>query len=746
MSPAISTTSARSPICANDHNRDDVARSFAQIGERADVVLIAGDMTTHGEPEQAEMFVACRRETDLPVVAVLGNHDWHANRHDEFVAALREGDVTVLEGASWTAQIDGVSLGVAGAKGFVGGFDGSFQPDFGEPSLRALYRETGSEVDKLDRALQEIEGCGVRIALMHYAPVRDTLAGEPEGIFTFLGSGRLSEPLLHHRPDLALHGHAHAGTLEGSVAGLVPVYNVAVPVMSATSGSSSCAGRGPRCPRTSRCSPPGSDSVAPVTWANWAGDQRCEPAAIETPRDEAAVAEIVRRAREAGQTVRVAGAGHSFSDLVPTDGVLLRLDSLSRVLDADRSSGLVRVQAGITLHALGPRLAEHGLGLENQGDIDAQTLAGALSTATHGTGARFCNLSANVVGMRLVDGQGEVVELSDPEDLRAARVSLGALGVITEVTVRCVPLYGLDRVDEPRPIPEVLGELDALVEAHDHFELFAFPHTQTTMVRRTERVGAGVTPTPAWRAAFQEEVLENAILGTFSRIGRRRPGATPALNRLLMRLASRTERRDLAYRVYASHRGVHFTEMEYALPREVGREALQRVLDVVAQRGSPPTFPFEMRFVAPDDALLSPPTSARRATSRSTSTAACPARSYFSAAEAIFDEYGGRPHWGKRHIQTAATLAPRYPEWATSAARVTASTPTASSPTRACGGSSGADAVGLDVQEGDRDLGVTVGRLHAASAPTRPRGKRAPRRGTSARRRRRGRPRRGGPR
>jgi Icc-related predicted phosphoesterase len=222
---------AAGDIHVEPHNRDDVARSFAAIGDRADVVLIAGDMTTHGEPEQAELFVSCRRETDLPVVAVLGNHDWHANRHDEFVAALREGGVEVLEGSSWCTEIDGVSIGVAGAKGFVGGFDGSFQPDFGEPSLRALYRETGSEVEALDRALGEIAGCGVRIALMHYAPVRDTLAGEPEGIFTFLGSGRLAEPLLHHRPDLALHGHAHAGTLEGSVAGLVPVYNVAVPVM-----------------------------------------------------------------------------------------------------------------------------------------------------------------------------------------------------------------------------------------------------------------------------------------------------------------------------------------------------------------------------------------------------------------------------------------------------------------------------------------------------------------------------------
>jgi Icc-related predicted phosphoesterase len=222
---------AAGDIHVDQHNRDDVARAFGALDGSADMVLIAGDMTTHGEPEQAELFVECRRETGLPVIAVLGNHDWHADRRDEFVGVLREGGVEVLQGTSWCTQVDGVTVGVAGAKGFVGGFEGSFQPDFGEPSLRALYRETAGEVAALDRALEEIAGCGVRIALMHYAPVRDTLVGEPDGIHTFLGSGRLAEPLLHHRPDLALHGHAHAGRLQGSVAGLVPVYNVAVPVM-----------------------------------------------------------------------------------------------------------------------------------------------------------------------------------------------------------------------------------------------------------------------------------------------------------------------------------------------------------------------------------------------------------------------------------------------------------------------------------------------------------------------------------
>ena len=400
-------------------------------------------------------------------------------------------------------------------------------------------------------------------------------------------------------------------------------------------------------------------------WSNWTGDRRCSPREIVVARSEADVVEAVRRARSLGIGLRVAGAGHSFSDLVPTDGILLRLDGLDRVVHADRSSGLARIQAGITLHALGPALAAHGLALENQGDIDAQTLAGALMTGTHGTGARFRNLSANVVSMRLVDGRGEVVSLDGGDELRAARVSLGALGVVTELEMQCVPLYGLDRVDEPQPIDATLERLDELVEAHDHFELFAFPHTNTTMVRRTQRVGADVAATPLWRAKFQEEILENAVLGGFSRLGRRFPRAVPALNRTMMRLASRGERRDLAYRVYASHRAIRFTEMEYALPREDGRGAVQRALAVMAEERIPTGFPFEVRFVAGDDALLSP------AHGRDTCYIAVhqyrgmPFEDFFATIEQLFASYGGRPHWGKRNTQTAATLAPRYPQWDT---------------------------------------------------------------------------------
>src|SRR3954467_81453 len=182
---------AAGDIHVDEHNRDEVARAFAGLNGCADVVLIAGDLTTHGEPEQGEAFVACRRETDLPVVAVLGNHDWHSGQAEELSAVLRAGDIDVLDGEAWRRDVAGVEVGVAGVKGFVGGFEGSFLSDFGEPLLRECYAATGREVEALGGALEEIEGCGVRIALMHYAPVRETLTGEPEGIWTFLGSGRL---------------------------------------------------------------------------------------------------------------------------------------------------------------------------------------------------------------------------------------------------------------------------------------------------------------------------------------------------------------------------------------------------------------------------------------------------------------------------------------------------------------------------------------------------------------------------
>jgi Icc-related predicted phosphoesterase len=210
--------------------RDRTRRAFAALEGRADLVLLAGDLTTHGEPEQAAVLADACREVELEVVAVLGNHDWHADRCGEVAAVLEEAGVTVLERSCTTTCVGEVELGVVGLKGFVGGYPGSHLPDFGEPLLREVYAETTRDVEALDRGLKAVAHCPVRIVLLHYAPIAATLAGEPETIWTMLGSDRLAGPIAQHEPDLVLHGHAHAGTFRGAI-GAVPVFNVSVPVI-----------------------------------------------------------------------------------------------------------------------------------------------------------------------------------------------------------------------------------------------------------------------------------------------------------------------------------------------------------------------------------------------------------------------------------------------------------------------------------------------------------------------------------
>jgi Icc-related predicted phosphoesterase len=222
---------AAGDLHCSPEREDHVRAELAGVAAVADVLLLAGDLTTCGEPEQAAALARVCRELELPVLAVLGNHDWHADRSDEVVAELAAGSITVLDGGSAQLDVRGCEIGIAGVKGFVGGFAGhSHLDDFGEPSLRALYREVGEDVAALDRALGEIALCAVRVVLLHYAPTGDTLVGEPDGIWAFLGNDRLGAPILQHEPDLVLHGHAHAGSFEGSI-GEVPVRNVSLPVI-----------------------------------------------------------------------------------------------------------------------------------------------------------------------------------------------------------------------------------------------------------------------------------------------------------------------------------------------------------------------------------------------------------------------------------------------------------------------------------------------------------------------------------
>src|SRR5215211_2261400 len=284
--------------------------------------------------------------------------------------------------------------------------------------------------------------------------------------------------------------------------------------------------------------------LMPERWTNWAGEQVCAPERIFRPVSEK---ELARAVADASR-VRVAGSGHSFTDIACTDGLLVDLRRMDAVLAQDGQ--LVTVQAGITLHELGKQLAARGLAMESQGDIDRQTLAGALATATHGTGARFANLSSCVEAVRLVMASGDVEEVSGGDDLLAARVSLGALGVVSAVTLRCVPRFSLRRVDEPRPLAETLERFDELADSNDHFEFFAFPYSDVALVRLSQR--GGFEPEPPGRAErlLQDLVLENVVPDLVFRVGRRFPALIPWLGRNIARLVRGSTRTDLSHRVY----------------------------------------------------------------------------------------------------------------------------------------------------------------------------------------------------
>jgi L-gulono-1,4-lactone dehydrogenase len=404
----------------------------------------------------------------------------------------------------------------------------------------------------------------------------------------------------------------------------------------------------------------------PRAWRNWTGDQSCQPVAVERPGSLQELSAAVTRAGARGLRVRVAGAGHSFSDIVCTDGTMLSLERMAGILAVDRSAGLVRVQAGITIHQLSRALDTHGLALENLGDIDVQSLAGAISTATHGTGARLPNISAQAVALTLVLADGSTLECSperDPETFRAARVGLGSLGVIAEVTLRCVPAFTLHGCDAPAPLSQTLERFDEIVAANDHFEFFVFPHAITALTRTNNRTERPPRPRSRLGAYANDVLLTNRAFELCCRLSRRYPSRIPQVNRLVTRLAGSSERVDRSYEIFASPRLVRFTEMEYALPREHTVQAVREVMELVPRRGFAVPFPIEVRTAAGDDALLS--TAAGRDTGFVAvhMFAGMEWEPYFRAVEAIMNGLDGRPHWGKRHFQTAATLRLRYPDW-----------------------------------------------------------------------------------
>lgn len=384
------------------------------------------------------------------------------------------------------------------------------------------------------------------------------------------------------------------------------------------------------------------------------------------PGSRRELSEIVAAATEAGRQVTVAGSGHSFSGAALTDDLMLDVGALKGVISADLASGLIKVGGGSVLADLNLELDRLGRAMPNLGDIDVQTISGAISTATHGTGSELPNLSAQVAAIDLVTADGQIRELteeSEPDLLRAARVAVGSLGVIAAVTLRTVPAFDLHRVDRPLPLDRVLADFDEIADSNEHFEFFVFPNTDKALTITRNRTGKPRQPRGKVERYVSDVIIENTLGDLALRAAGRVPALIPKLSRFSTAFMNQASRVDSSFKVFANYRTIRFNEMEYALPRAAGPEALARVLELIERERFPIAMPIECRVVAGDDALLSPAFEQSSVYIAVHQYRGQEWRPYFEAIEAIFDEYGGRPHWGKRNSKSAATLAPLYPEW-----------------------------------------------------------------------------------
>ncbi|WP_223691065.1 D-arabinono-1,4-lactone oxidase [Leifsonia poae] len=405
-----------------------------------------------------------------------------------------------------------------------------------------------------------------------------------------------------------------------------------------------------------------------AVWRNWGRSEKIRPARVERPAGPEAVQRSILAAARQGMRVKAVGAGHSFTGIAAAPGVQLDLGALSGVLAVDEEHGRVRLAAGTHLHQLPRLLKPYGLALQNMGDIDRQTIAGATSTGTHGTGGGFGGLATQIVALTLVTGEGEVLTISEtenPELLPAARLGLGALGVIVDLTIQCVPAYLLQAVERPEPLTETLdGYLERSASA-DHFEFYWFPHTETALTKTNTRLPMTHerAPLPTVGRWLDDELLANGLYRGVCALGTAAPGIIPPFSRLAQRLTGNRDFTDVSPSVYVTNRTVRFREMEYALPRAAVPEALGEVKRLIEKRGWRISFPVEVRSAAADENWLS------TSYGRETGYIAVhryyredPAE-YFRAVEAIMMAHDGRPHWGKMHYRDAESLRAVYPRF-----------------------------------------------------------------------------------
>lgn len=399
-----------------------------------------------------------------------------------------------------------------------------------------------------------------------------------------------------------------------------------------------------------------------MSWTNWAGSVTATPTSVVSPRSVDELQDAVRRS--AGP-VKAVGSGHSFTPIAVADGVQVRLDHLRGLVSVDRPLGQVTVRAGTTIHELNRLLDAEGLAMSNLGDIDKQTIAGALGTGTHGTGARFTGLAGMVVALDLVTADGSLrhVTAETPDELAAARVGLGALGVVTAVTLQCEPSYLLRAVERPAGLDETLEGFDEWVAGHDHAELYWFPHTRRVLTKTNDRVPGPARPLGRVRAWWDDELMSNAVFEGVQRGVTWVPRAAPYVNQVSARALSAREYVDVSHRVFCSERRVRFHEMEYAIPRPALEHVLAEAQRWLDRSGEKVAFPVEIRAAAPDDIWLSTGYGRANVYVAFHQYVRRDPGPYFAAVEAILRDVDGRPHWGKMHTLTADDLRARYPRF-----------------------------------------------------------------------------------
>jgi FAD-linked oxidoreductase len=430
-----------------------------------------------------------------------------------------------------------------------------------------------------------------------------------------------------------------------------------------------------------------------MTWQNWAGTASADPVRRAWPRSAEEIGQAIAAAAKDGLTVRALGSGHSFTPAAATSGVALDLSLWAGITGADLDSGLVTVRSGTTIRELNAALAALGLAMANLGDIDAQTVSGAISTGTHGTGAGLGGIATQVAGLELVLADGSVVSCSaeeNPDLFGAARVSVGALGVLSAVTLQCVPAFTLAADERPMPLSEVLGRFGEFAAGNDHFEFYWFPYGKNALVKRNNRISrrgdppypptarpmaktaivSGARsrqvpgPMPRWRRFLEYEVMENAAFGALCRTGRAVPATIKPLNRLAAATLSKRSYSAPSHEVFVTPRRVRFVESEYAVPRASLLDVLAELRAGVTRLANPVMFPVEVRVAAADDIWLSTAYGRDSAYVAIHQYVGLPYEDYFGLFESIATSVGGRPHWGKLHTRDAAYLSSVYPRFA----------------------------------------------------------------------------------